>query len=55
MKKNAGESDFVDPARISCYCKKVPQERLSPCVLSAETSKTTGWLDFWLGLSAGLA
>src|ERR1039458_2666214 len=24
----------VDPARISCYCKKVPQERARSCVLT---------------------
>ncbi len=34
-KKSLRGVEFIDPTSISCYCKKVLQERLRSCVLTA--------------------
>lgn len=36
------EVEFVDPAPVSCYCKKVPQERRRSCVLNPAESGQPG-------------
>ena len=39
-------SEIIDPTPVSCYCKKVPQERLRTCVLTMEAYGRPGQAPF---------